>query len=159
MIQCILSFSRQGKVRLQRWFVSHLEKQRKTIIREIMTTVLSRKGKTCSFFEYKGLKVVYRAYASLYFVVVIETDDNELLTLELIHRYVEILDLYFGSVCELDIIFNFEKAYFILDELILSGEIQETAKRQVVDVILSQEMLQEEDAPLNIFEEFGASSL
>ena len=34
------------------------------------------------------------------------------------------LDKYFGSVCELDIIFNFEKAYFILDELILGGEMQ-----------------------------------
>ena len=27
----------------------------------------------------------------------------------MIHRYVELLDKYFGSVCELDIIFNFEK--------------------------------------------------
>jgi AP-1 complex subunit sigma 1/2 len=27
-------------------------------------------------------------------------------------------------VCELDIIFNFEKAYFMLDELLLGGEIQ-----------------------------------
>ena len=34
------------------------------------------------------------------------------------------LDKYFGSVCELDIIFNFEKAYYILDELILGGEMQ-----------------------------------
>jgi hypothetical protein len=41
-------------------------------------------------------------------------------------RYVEVLDKYFGSVCELDIIFNFEKAYFILDELILGGEMQVT---------------------------------
>jgi AP-1 complex subunit sigma 1/2 len=39
-------------------------------------------------------------------------------------RYVEVLDKYFGSVCELDIIFNFEKAYFILDELVLGGEMQ-----------------------------------
>ena len=34
------------------------------------------------------------------------------------------LDKYFGSVCELDIIFNYEKAYYILDELILGGEMQ-----------------------------------
>jgi hypothetical protein len=34
-------------------------------------------------------------------------------------RYVELLDKYFGSVCELDIIFNYEKAYFMLDELLL----------------------------------------
>ena len=39
-------------------------------------------------------------------------------------RFVEVLDKYFGSVCELDIIFNFEKAYYILDELILGGEMQ-----------------------------------
>ena len=29
----------------------------------------------------------------------------------------------FSLVCELDIIFNFEKAYFILVELLLGGEI------------------------------------
>lgn len=37
-------------------------------------------------------------YASLYFCCAIEGADNELLTLELIHRYVELLDKYFGSV-------------------------------------------------------------
>ena len=42
------------------------------------------------------------------------------------------LDKYFGSVCELDIIFNFEKAYFILDELILGGEMQVWASRIMI---------------------------
>jgi hypothetical protein len=37
-------------------------------------------------------------YASLYFCCAIEQKDNELLTLEIIHRYVELLDKYFGSV-------------------------------------------------------------
>lgn len=37
-------------------------------------------------------------YASLYFCCAMEQEDNELLTLELIHRYVELLDKYFGSV-------------------------------------------------------------
>jgi AP-1 complex subunit sigma 1/2 len=36
------------------------------------------------------------------------------------------MDLYFGSVCELDIVFNFEQAYLMLDEFIMAGEIQET---------------------------------
>ena len=35
----------------------------------------------------------------------------------------EVLDKYFGSVCELDIIFNFEKAYYMLDELLIGGEV------------------------------------
>lgn len=45
----------------------------------------------------KLLIYAYR-YASLYFCCAIEQNDNELLTLEIIHRYVELLDKYFGSV-------------------------------------------------------------
>ena len=35
--------------------------------------------------------------------------------------YLQVLDRYFGNVCELDLIFNFHKAYHILDELLISG--------------------------------------
>jgi Clathrin adaptor complex, small subunit len=51
--------------------------------------------------------------------------------------------LIFSQVCELDIIFNFEKAYFILDELLLGGEIQETSKKNVLKAIAAQDLLQE----------------
>lgn len=37
-------------------------------------------------------------YASLYFCCAVENQDNELLTLEIVHRYVELLDKYFGNV-------------------------------------------------------------
>lgn len=39
----------------------------------------------------------------------IDTADNELIMLEVVHHYVEVLDRYFGNVCELDLIFNFHK--------------------------------------------------
>lgn len=80
----------------------------------------------------------------------------------------ELLDKYFGSVsllnvtlvwskstvwtgssliscqvCELDIIFNFEKAYFILDEFLLGGEAQETSKKNVLKAIEQADLLQE----------------
>ena len=48
-------------------------------------------------------------YASLYFAAGVDWDENELYVLEVIHRYVQVLDEYFGNVCELDIIYNFEK--------------------------------------------------
>ena len=38
------------------------------------------------------------SYASLFFLCAVEQSDNELCSLELIHRYVELLDKYFGSV-------------------------------------------------------------
>jgi len=43
-------------------------------------------------------KVIYRRYASLFFICAVSPGDNELITLEIIHRYVEVLDRYFGNV-------------------------------------------------------------
>ena len=37
-------------------------------------------------------------YANLFFCILVDSDDNELLSLEIIQRYVEVLDQYFGSV-------------------------------------------------------------
>lgn len=88
-------------------------------------------------------KVVYRRYASLFFIAGCSPTDNELITLEIIHRYVEQMDKYYGNVCELDIIFNFQKAYFILDELLLAGEMQESSKKNVLRCISQQDSLED----------------
>lgn len=37
-------------------------------------------------------------YASLYFIACVSKEDNELITLEMIHLFVEVLDRYFGNV-------------------------------------------------------------
>jgi hypothetical protein len=88
-------------------------------------------------------KIVYRRYASLYFIAGIDSTDNELITLEIVHRFVEQMDKYYGNVCELDIIFNFQKAYFILDELLLAGEMQESSKKNVLRCIGQQDSLED----------------
>nr|KAF6354272.1 adaptor related protein complex 1 subunit sigma 1 [Myotis myotis] len=91
MMRFMLLFSRQGKLRLQKWYLATSDKERKKMVRELMQVVLARKPKMCSFLEWRDLKVVYKRYASLYFCCAIEGQDNELITLELIHRYVELL--------------------------------------------------------------------
>ncbi len=73
--------------------------------------IIGRPHRLCNFLEYRDFQVVYKRYASLYFVTILEEDDNQLMGLELIHHFVEVLDRYFGNVCELDLIFNFHKAY------------------------------------------------
>jgi hypothetical protein len=45
----------------------------------------------------------------LYFITIVDKEENELHILEIIHHFVEVLDKYFGNVCELDLIFNFHK--------------------------------------------------
>jgi hypothetical protein len=62
----------------------------------------------------------------------IDNDENELASLELIHLFVEILDRYFGSVCELDVVYNFYKVYSVLDELIIGGELVETSRMTIL---------------------------
>eukprot|EP00244_Chara_vulgaris_P013594 TRINITY_DN7876_c0_g1_i2.p1 TRINITY_DN7876_c0_g1~~TRINITY_DN7876_c0_g1_i2.p1 ORF type:complete len:162 (+),score=31.96 TRINITY_DN7876_c0_g1_i2:453-938(+) len=139
MIHFVLLISRQGKVRLTKWYSPYSQKERTKVVRELSGTILSRGAKLCNFIEWKGLKVVYKRYASLYFVMCVDVEDNELATLETIHHFVEILDRYFGNVCELDLIFNFHKAYYILDELLLAGELQESSKKSIARVISAQD--------------------
>ena len=107
--------------------------------------VLQRQGKLCNFIEWKDLKIVYKRYASLYFCCLTDAADNELMTVESIHLFVECLDRYFGNVCELDLVFNFHKAYFILDEVFLGGQVQETSKKAVEHFIIAQDTIVEQE--------------
>lgn len=80
--------------------------------------------------------MIYRRYASLFFIVGVDQDEeNELGILEFIHCLVETLDKYFSNVCELDIMFNLEKAHFILDEMVQNGYVVETNKANVLKPI------------------------
>ena len=82
--------------------------------------------------QFRNHKLVYRRYAGLFFCVCVDANDNELAYLEAIHLFVEVLDAFFGNVCELDLVFNFYKVYAILDEVFLAGEIEETSKHVVL---------------------------
>ena len=63
---------------------------------------------------------------------------------------VETLDKYFENVCELDvsalrfvwqvrlqIMFNIEKAHFIIDEMVMSGYIVETNKTNILNPVVT----------------------
>ncbi|KAL7412541.1 putative APS1-AP-1 complex subunit [Mrakia frigida] len=138
----VLLISRQGKVRLAKWYQTLSTKEKNKIVKEVTNLVLARRTKMCNFLEYRGDKVVYRRYASLFFVAGIANNDNELITLEIIHRYVEVLDRYFVNVAELDLIFNSASAYGILDELIIAGELQESSKKSVMRVVSEADALE-----------------
>ena len=122
MIHFLLLISRHGKVRISKWFEAYSTKERAAIVKEIKQLTIGRLSRLCNFLEWRDQILVAKRYASLYFAACISRDDNELIALETLHFYVETLDRYFGNVCELDIIFNFHKAYYLLDEMLLAGE-------------------------------------
>ncbi len=72
----------------------------------------------------------------------LDINDNEMAYLEAIHLFVEVLDQFFGNVCELDLVFNFYKVYMILDEIFLAGEIQETSKASLLQRLTELDKLE-----------------
>jgi AP-2 complex subunit sigma-1 len=127
---------------LSKWYVpppstggssSTAETEKVRIEAEVHRLVTARDKKYTNFIEYNNYKLIYRRYAGLFFTIAVDVQDNELSYLETIHLFVELLDAYFSNVCELDIVFNFNKVYSILDEFMLAGEIEETSKREILD--------------------------
>ncbi|RKF61539.1 AP-1 complex subunit sigma-1 [Erysiphe neolycopersici] len=117
-------------IQLAKWFTTLSPKEKAKIIKDVSQLVLARRTRMCNFLEYR----VYRRYASLFFIAGCASTDNELITLEIVHRYVEQMDKYYGNVCE---------AYFILDELLLAGELQESSKKNVLRVISAQDAIED----------------
>lgn len=67
---------------------------------------------------------MYRRYAGLFFCVCVDANDNELAYLEAIHFFVEVLDQFFGNVCELDLVFNFYKVTKTLEQSLVASNIR-----------------------------------
>ncbi|KXT18808.1 hypothetical protein AC579_8228 [Pseudocercospora musae] len=134
VLSFILIQNRQGKTRLAKWYSPYTDDEKIKLKGEVHRLVAPRDQKHQSnFVEFRGSsKVVYRRYAGLFFCACVDASDNELAYLEAIHFFVEVLDQFFGNVCELDLVFNFYKVYAILDEVFLAGEIQETSKQVVL---------------------------
>ena len=139
MIRFLLVQNRQGKTRLSRWYVNFSDAEKQRLQLDIHRLVISRDSRFTNFIEFLNYKIVYKRFAGLYFLACIDYNDNELSHLELIQLLVEILDQYFGNVCELDLIFNFHKVYGVIDEVIIGGEVAETSKTVILNTLRKNE--------------------
>lgn len=59
----LLLFSRQGKLRLQKWFTPMSEREKKKVIKDMTTMVLARQPRSCNFLHWKDLKIIYKRWA------------------------------------------------------------------------------------------------
>ncbi|KAL3793660.1 hypothetical protein HJC23_010232 [Cyclotella cryptica] len=140
--------NKQGQTRLSSYYEWMDMQERVALESEIIRKCLSRSELQCSFLEYRGFKVIYRRYASLFFIVgtkadidvraldgsgsIAENYENELGLLEFIHSLVETMDRWAGSICELDIMYQLEQVHFLLDEMVMNGYIVETNKSNIL---------------------------
>ena len=146
-VKFVLMVNKQGQTRLASYFSWYPIQERVALETEIIRSCLLRTEYQCSFLEYRGLKVVYRRYASLFFVVAVDGDEseNELAILEFIHSLVETMDKYFESVCELDIMYHIEKAHYIVNEMVANGVVIENNKHNILRPLVIVDKVQESD--------------
>ncbi|PVF98900.1 putative APS3-AP-3 complex subunit [Serendipita vermifera] len=141
MIHAVFIFNTSGTPRLTK-FYSPLKSVDLvvSIPQRIFKLVSSRPPTACNFLDVPDLDlgsqlnigsgerlcVVYRNYATLFFVFVVDGAESELGILDLIQVFVESLDKAFRNVCELDLVFHFDEVHSILSEIIQGGLVLET---------------------------------
>jgi hypothetical protein len=75
-IKFILMVNKQGQTRLASYYDWLSIDERSALEAEIIRRCLSRTENQCSFMEYRGMRVVYRRYASLFFIVGVEQEEE-----------------------------------------------------------------------------------
>jgi AP-1 complex subunit sigma 1/2 len=69
-IKFVLLLSRQGKVRLSKWYTTYNQKERAKLVRDITPLVLGRSLKLCNFLDYPGMgEIKVLVWLSCYLLV------------------------------------------------------------------------------------------
>ncbi|KAF9680453.1 hypothetical protein SADUNF_Sadunf06G0122700 [Salix dunnii] len=74
-IRFILMVNKQGQTRLAQYYEWLTLEERRALEGEIVRKCLARNDQQCSFVEHRNYKIVYRRYASLFFLVGVDNDE------------------------------------------------------------------------------------
>uniref|UniRef100_A0A672FET1 AP complex mu/sigma subunit domain-containing protein n=1 Tax=Salarias fasciatus TaxID=181472 RepID=A0A672FET1_SALFA len=131
MIKAILIFNNHGKPRLIRFYQYFAEDMQQQIIRETFHLVSKRDDNVCNFLEGGSLiggsdyKLIYRHYATLYFVFCVDSSESELGILDLI------------------------QVHYILQEVVMGGMVLETNMNEIVAQVEVQNRMEKSEGGLS----------
>lgn len=80
-------------------------------------------------------KIIYRHFASLFFVMIADSSESELGILDLLQVFVHVLDSCFEKICEVDLVYHYDRVNYVLDELIMAGMVLETNSEVIISTI------------------------
>ena len=156
MIKCVLVVNQQGKPRLTRFYVETPLDQQKALLKRVHAIVSRRSDEHCCCFadddEDPSVRIVYRHFATLYFIFIVDGAESELGVLDLLQVFVQTLDMAFENVCELDLIYHFDRVNYILDELVMAGMVLETNLESILVAVQESRKLETEENTVFGFE-------
>merc|ERR1712137_733927 len=94
----------------------------------------------------EGHKIIYRHFATLYFIFVADEAESELGVLDLIQVFVQVLDSCFENVCELDLIYHYDRVNYILDEIVMGGMVLETNADLILQAVKETKQLEQQES-------------
>nr|XP_061804590.1 AP-3 complex subunit sigma-1 isoform X5 [Nerophis lumbriciformis] len=127
MIKAILIFNNHGKPRLSKFYEHYTEDTEQQIIRETFHLVSKRDENVCNFLEGGMLiggsdyKLIYRHYATLYFVFCVDSSESELGILDLI------------------------QVHNILAEMVMGGMVLETNMNEIITQVDAQNKMEKSE--------------
>ncbi|XP_071393645.1 AP-3 complex subunit sigma-1 isoform X6 [Centroberyx affinis] len=127
MIKAILIFNNHGKPRLSKFYEHYSEDTEQQIIRETFHLVSKRDENVCNFLEGGMLiggsdnKLIYRHYATLYFVFCVDSSESELGILDLI------------------------QVHNILAEMVMGGMVLETNMNEIITQVDAQNKMEKSE--------------
>jgi AP-3 complex subunit sigma len=110
MIKGVLIVNNHGMPRLVKFYKRLSQDDEGKVVRRIFQQVAQRPDSFCNYLEGiipewgEETKLIYRHYATLYFVFAVDSQESDLGILDLIQVFVEVLDCCFENVCELDLV-------------------------------------------------------
>ncbi|CAG8479576.1 2492_t:CDS:2, partial [Cetraspora pellucida] len=165
MIKSVLIFNNHGKPRITKFYQQIDIGTQQALLQEIYSLVSKRPDTACNFLEGsqmlggKDTRIIYRHYATLYFVFVVDESESELGILDLIQVFVESLDRCFENVCELDLIFHFEEVHHILSEVVSGGMVLETNISEIVSAYNEANKLKKRSGTIATISTSGAGAV
>lgn len=112
------------------------------LLKQVHSILSTRSSQQCSFLTpppllegMEEIRVIYRHYATLYFVFIVDEQESELGILDLIQVFVESLDRCLENVCELDLVFGWQIMQTVLGEIVQAGMVVETNINKIVAAV------------------------
>lgn len=139
MIKSVLIINTSGKIRLLNVYENQIPLHvQQELVAKVFRAISKRSDDLCNFVDNftewptPDTRVIYRRYATLCFVFVVDSSESQLAILDLIQVFVETLDRTFENVCELDLIFHSDKVEHALMEMVQGGMVVETSRDEIL---------------------------